>query len=85
MARCGTGRGDDVEARAADCRRTAHRVYDKLQRLSFRFFDANQSGSIINRVAGDVQAVRMFVDGVMIQVLTVILSLARLSWATCSP
>jgi ATP-binding cassette subfamily B protein len=50
-------------------------VYDKLQRLSFRFYDANQSGSIINRVAGDVQAVRMFVDGVLIQVLTVILSL----------
>ena len=31
-------------------------VYDKLQRLSFRFFDANPVGSIINRVAGDVQA-----------------------------
>ncbi len=52
------------------------RVYDKLQRLSFRFFDANQSGSIINRVAGDVQSVRMFVDGVIIQVITVVLSLA---------
>lgn len=51
-------------------------VYDKLQRLSFRFFDANQSGSIINRVAGDVHAVRNFVDGVIIQVLTVLLSLA---------
>jgi ABC-type multidrug transport system fused ATPase/permease subunit len=50
-------------------------VYDKLQRLSFRFFDANQSGSIINRVAGDVQAVRMFVDGVVLQVLIVMLSL----------
>ena len=50
-------------------------VYDKLQRLSFRFFDANQSGSIINRVAGDVQAVRMFVDGVVLQVLIVLLSL----------
>ncbi len=50
-------------------------VYDKLQRLSFRFFDANQSGSIINRVAGDVQAVRMFVDGVMIQILAVLMSL----------
>ncbi len=50
-------------------------VYDKLQRLSFRFFDANQTGSIINRVAGDVQAVRMFVDGVIIQVLSTLLSL----------
>jgi ATP-binding cassette subfamily B protein len=52
------------------------KVYDKLQRLSFRFFDANESGSIINRVTGDVQAVRMFVDGVMIEVLMLILSLA---------
>jgi ABC-type multidrug transport system fused ATPase/permease subunit len=50
-------------------------VYNKLQRLSFRFFDANQSGSIINRVAGDVQAVRSFVDGVVLQALTVLLSL----------
>ena len=29
-------------------------VYDKMQRLSFRFFDRNESGSIINRVTGDV-------------------------------
>ena len=50
-------------------------VYDKLQRLDFRFFDANQSGSIINRVTGDVQAVRMFVDGVLIQVIMLAISL----------
>ncbi len=52
------------------------RVYDKLQRLSFRFFDANESGSIINRVTGDVQAVRRFVDGVLMEVLVILLSLA---------
>lgn len=51
-------------------------VYDKLQRLSFRFFDANESGSIINRVAGDVQAMRVFVDGVILEVVAVLLSLA---------
>src|SRR5262249_20260152 len=28
-------------------------VYDKLQRLSFRFFDAHNTGSIINRAASD--------------------------------
>jgi ATP-binding cassette subfamily B protein len=50
-------------------------VYDKLQRLSFRFFDANESGSIINRVAGDVRAVSMFVDMVLIEMLGVLLSL----------
>lgn len=51
-------------------------VYDKLQRLSFRFFDAQASGSIINRVTGDVQAVRAFVDGVLIQFVILVLSLA---------
>ncbi|MEM1108562.1 MAG: ABC transporter ATP-binding protein [Planctomycetota bacterium] len=50
-------------------------VYDKLQRLSFRFYDANESGSIINRVTGDVQMVRMFVDQVLIQVLMLLISL----------
>jgi ATP-binding cassette subfamily B protein len=50
-------------------------VYDKLQRLSFHFFDSHDSSSIINRVAGDVQAVRGFVDGVLLKVLTVALSL----------
>lgn len=50
-------------------------VYDKLQRLSFRFFDRNESGSIINRVTGDVQAVRRFIDGVMIEMVILLISL----------
>jgi ATP-binding cassette subfamily B protein len=50
-------------------------VYDKLQRLSFRFFDANTTGSIITRVTSDVQAVRMFVDQVLIQSLIMVISL----------
>lgn len=51
-------------------------VYDKLQRLSFTYFDANSSSSLINRAAGDVNAVRMFIDGVVIKVLGVVLTLA---------
>lgn len=51
-------------------------VYAKLQTLSFRFFDENASGSIINRMTGDVQNVRMFVDGVIIQGVTITVSLA---------
>jgi ATP-binding cassette subfamily B protein len=51
------------------------RVYDKLQRLSFRFFDANATGSIINRVTSDVQSVRAFIDGVLIQLVLLVLSL----------
>jgi len=51
-------------------------TYDKLQRLGFRFFDRHTTGSIINRVTGDVQSVRLFVDGVVIPVVMVLLSLA---------
>ena len=50
-------------------------VYSKLQRLSFRFFDANTTGSIITRVTGDVQSVRMFVDQVLIQSVIMVISL----------
>jgi ABC-type multidrug transport system fused ATPase/permease subunit len=50
-------------------------VYDKLQRLGFRFFDRHTSGSIINRVTGDVQSVRLFVDGVIIPMVIVLLTL----------
>jgi ABC-type multidrug transport system fused ATPase/permease subunit len=50
-------------------------VFDKLQRLSFRFFDRNASGSIFNRVTGDVQSVRSFVDGVLLQGAIMVLSL----------
>ena len=51
------------------------RVYDKLQRLSFRFFDEHASGSLINRVTGDVHAVRSFVDTVLIQLVILVLSI----------
>lgn len=50
-------------------------VFDKLSRLSFRFFDANASGGIVNRVTGDVQSLRSFIDGVLIQGGIMLLSL----------
>ncbi len=50
-------------------------VFEKMQRLSFRFFDANASASIINRVTGDVQSVRAFIDGVLIPCVVLVLSL----------
>jgi len=49
-------------------------VYAKLQRIGFRFFDNNETGSIINRVTSDVQSVRLFVDGVILQTVVLILS-----------
>jgi ABC-type multidrug transport system fused ATPase/permease subunit len=52
------------------------RVYARLQRLSFRFFDAHGSSSIFNRVTGDVQNTRLFVDGVVLQGINMLLTLA---------
>ncbi len=51
------------------------RVYARLQRLSFRFFDVHGSSSIFNRVTGDVQNTRLFVDGVVLQGLNMFLTL----------
>jgi ABC-type multidrug transport system fused ATPase/permease subunit len=51
------------------------RVYARLQRLSFRFFDLHGSSSIFNRVTGDVQNTRLFVDGVVLQGVNMILTL----------
>ncbi len=52
------------------------RVYEKMQQLSFRFFDSRTSSTLINRITGDVQSVRLFIDGVIIQGVTIALSLA---------
>jgi ATP-binding cassette, subfamily B, bacterial len=51
-------------------------LYAKLQRLSFSFFDQHGSNSIFNRVTGDVQNTRLFVDGVLLQGATMVLTLA---------
>ncbi|HEY1788028.1 MAG TPA: ABC transporter ATP-binding protein [Verrucomicrobiae bacterium] len=50
-------------------------LYAKLQRLSFSFFDVHGSNSIFNRVTGDVQNTRLFVDGVLLQGVNMILTL----------
>ncbi|MCB1064936.1 MAG: ABC transporter ATP-binding protein, partial [Verrucomicrobiae bacterium] len=49
-------------------------IYAKMQRMSFRFFDANATGSLINRVTGDTQSVRLFIDGVVVQSLNIVLA-----------
>ncbi len=52
------------------------RLYAKLQRLSFRFFEVNGTSSIFNRLTGDVQNTRLFVDGVILQGLNMVITLA---------
>jgi len=62
-------------------------VYRNLQRLSFNFYDRNQTGSIMSRITNDVSAVeRVIVDGidtVIIAVMTLLgitVILFRLNW-----
>ena len=50
-------------------------VFAKLQRLSFRFFDRQSTGAILNRATGDIQAVRTFVETVLVQTVVTVVSL----------
>jgi len=51
------------------------RLYARLQHLSFSFFDQHGSHSIFNRVTGDAQSTRLFVDGVLLQGTETLLTL----------
>jgi ATP-binding cassette subfamily B protein len=55
-------------------------VFAKLQQLSFRFFDSNASGSIINRVTSDAHAVRIFIEGVLLQLAIITVTLVACSF-----
>ena len=50
------------------------RLYARLQRLAFTFFDVHDTGQIIQRVTSDTQSVRMFIQGVMIRMLITIVT-----------
>ena len=51
-------------------------IFAKLQHLNFRFFDQHSRGEIINRATGDIQAIRNFVDTVLIQAIVTVLTVA---------
>jgi ATP-binding cassette subfamily B protein len=51
-------------------------IYEKLHELSIGFFRVNSATSIINRVTSDAQAVRQFVEGMVLQMVILLLSLA---------
>ena len=50
-------------------------LYRKLNELPFSFYDTHDSGTIINRVTGDVQSVRGFIQGVLLRAFTALASL----------
>ncbi len=51
------------------------RLYDKLQRLAFTWFDTHDTGQVINRITGDTQAVRGFIQGVMVRSVVAVVTL----------
>ncbi|MCX5663015.1 MAG: ABC transporter ATP-binding protein [Planctomycetota bacterium] len=50
-------------------------VYDKMQRLSFHFFDANQTGSLINRASSDATGIANFAEMALIQIVVLTITL----------
>ncbi len=50
-------------------------VYEKLQLLGFDFYNQNDTSGLVNRLTGDIQLTRSFVDGVIIQVSVLAMSL----------
>jgi len=51
-------------------------VHARLQLLSFRFLDRETTGGLINRATGDILAIRNFVETVLIQSFTTVVSVA---------
>jgi len=52
------------------------RMYDQLQRMGFSFYDQHETGGLINRVTGDAQSVRQFVQGMVVRLAVATASLA---------
>jgi ATP-binding cassette subfamily B protein len=50
-------------------------IFDKLQRLSFAYHDRAQTGQLITRVTSDVDQVRDFVGGGLVQAVSAVLML----------
>ena len=55
-------------------------IFDKLQELSFSWHDQAQTGQLITRVTSDVDLVRDFVGGGLVQAVSAVCC----SWARSS-
>ena len=51
-------------------------LYDHIQNLSFSYHDRNQTGQLLTRVTSDVDLVRVFISGGVVQIFTTIILLA---------
>ena len=53
-----------------------NQIFDKLQRLSFAYHDRAQTGQLITRVTSDVDQVRDFVGGGLVQIVSSVVMIA---------
>ena len=44
-------------------------LYQRIQKMDFRFFDKNRVGDLMSRLTGDIEAIRVFVAGTVYQLV----------------
>jgi ABC-type multidrug transport system fused ATPase/permease subunit len=54
-------------------------IYDHLQRLSFAYYDKQQTGQLMSRATVDIEAVRMFLSEGLLNVISTVLMLVGIS------
>lgn len=59
-------------------------IYSKLQHQSFEYFDKASTGAIMNRMVGDLEAIRNFLNQSFIQVISVIVTAVSALWIMLS-
>jgi ATP-binding cassette subfamily B protein len=70
------------------CQRLVHdmsvRVFDKMQRLSVRFYSKNRTGQLMQRLSGDTYAIYALIGGILMPTLMSVTSLVAMFWIMAS-
>lgn len=59
-------------------------IYTKLQHQSFEFFDKASTGAIMNRMVGDLEAIRNFLNQSIIQIISFSITIISALWIMLS-
>ncbi|MDD5037875.1 MAG: ABC transporter ATP-binding protein, partial [Dehalococcoidales bacterium] len=54
-------------------------IYDRLQRLSFAYYDKTQTGQLMSRATADVEAIRMFIGRGLLGLVQMVILFAGIS------
>jgi ATP-binding cassette subfamily B protein len=70
------------------CQRLVHdmsvRVFDKMQRLSVRFYSKNRTGQLMQRLSGDTYSIYALIGGILMPTLMSVTSLVAMFWIMAS-